>query len=134
MTMREPRFRFGVKCCMVLDMALRVHLFPLFPYIRWADEMITTEMEMQRDLGDYATIVMIDHGTMFNQGPLSMHAWSILEGPGTGERLHSHGVYEIVLFLLCLFLLGHVLLIIPLGNQSDSLDFYWILSLSGWSF
>ena len=75
---------------MVLDMALLVSSLPIFPFAETSDgpdEMITTEMEMQRDLGENDTIVMIDPGTMFTQGPLSMHAWSILEGPGAGGAI-----------------------------------------------
>lgn len=68
---------------------------------------------------------------------LSIRAWSIIEEDHLlGSIFYSDGVYEIIIFLFSASflsncsLLGHVLvIIIPFGNLSDSLGYWFSLFL-----
>lgn len=73
---------------------------------------------------------------------LSIRAWSIIEEDHLlGSIFYSDGVYEIIIFLFSASflsncsLLGHVLvIIIPFGNLSDSLGYWFSLFFSFFSF
>lgn len=84
-----------------------------------------------------ATILTFDNDTMLASWVLSIRAWSIIEEDHLlGSIFYSDGVYEIIIFLFSASflsncsLLGHVLvIIIPFGNLSDSLGYWFSLFL-----